>query len=300
MPPDHPAPDALSAEVLAAVGNAVGQAGGGPFRGARAQSVGGGCISRNFRISDPERTYFLKLGRGAGDMFAAEADGLAALARCDALVVPRVICQGNAGGEDFLVLEWLELDGSGDEARLGEAVAALHGIAFPRFGWHRDNFIGRTPQTNGWDEDWPRFFARRRLLPQLELAAANGAPELRAGADAWLDRLPELLAGHCLRPGLVHGDLWSGNRGFVGGRPALFDPAAYAGDGETDLAMAELFGGFGPRFFAAYRGVCLLAAGYGLRRRLYQLYHLLNHYNLFGGGYRRQAAAAIDGLRHAG
>lgn len=262
--------------------------------------MGGGCISRNFRISDPARTYFLKLGRGAGDMFAAEADGLAALARCDALVVPRVICQGNAGSEDFLVLEWLELDGSGDEARLGEVVAALHGIAFPRFGWHRDNFIGSTPQVNDWDEDWPRFFARRRLLPQLKLAATRGAPELRAGADAWLDRLPDLLAGHCPRPGLVHGDLWSGNRGFVAGRPALFDPAAYAGDGETDLAMAELFGGFGPRFFAAYRGGRPPAAGYGLRRRLYQLYHLLNHYNLFGGGYRRQAAAAIEELRRLG
>jgi protein-ribulosamine 3-kinase len=288
--------DVLSPELLATLSDAIVGAEGGRCRVRRAAPVGGGCISRNFGLEGDGRRYFLKLGRGAAAMFDAEADGLAALARCAALVVPRVVCQGEAGGGAFLVLEWLDLAELGDEGRLGEAVAALHDISFPRFGWSRDNFIGSAPQANAWDDDWPRFFAERRLAPQLALAAAHGAPQLAEHAQPLLAALPRLVAGYSPTPGLLHGDLWAGNKGFVGGRPALFDPAVYAGDGETDLAMSELFGGFAPRFLAAYRAVRPLAPGYEIRRPLYQLYHVLNHFNLFGGGYARQADALIGKL----
>lgn len=263
----------------------------------RINPVGGGCISRNYRIEDGRCRYFLKLGSRAQGMFAAEADGLAALARCRELVVPRVVARGALGDDAFLVLEWLDLVPQGDETRLGEAVAALHDIAFPRFGWHGDNFIGSTPQANGWDDDWVRFYAERRLSPQLRLAAAKGAPELADQAMPVLADLPRLFAGHRPVAGLLHGDLWSGNKGFVGGRPVLFDPAVYAGDGETDLAMAELFGGFSPAFHAAYRAARPVDAGYRIRRPLYQLYHVLNHFNLFGGAYAHQAGRLLGELR---
>lgn len=279
-----------------ALGAEIERAVGGAFRVRRIEPVGGGCISRNFAIADDRRRYFVKVGLGAQAMFGAEADGLTALARCPALVVPRVIAQGAAGEEAFLVLEWLDLQPQGDEARLGEAVAAMHEMRFPRFGWHCDNFIGSTPQANGWDDDWVRFYAERRLRPQLRLAAANGAPELTEEAEPILAELPRFFVGHAPTAGLLHGDLWSGNKGYVNGRPALVDPAVYAGDGETDLAMAELFGGFTAGFHAAYRAARRLDAGYAIRRPLYQLYHVLNHYNLFGGAYGRQAKRLIEGL----
>lgn len=288
---------ALPPELLRAVEQAIAASEGAGFSVRRIEPVGGGCISRNFRIEDGRLRYFLKLGRKAQDMFAAEADGLAALARCAALAVPQVVACGAAGEQAFLALEWLDLEAHGDEGLLGEAVAAMHRIAFPRSGWHCDNFIGSTPQDNAWDDDWPRFYTERRLLPQLRLAAVRGAPELARQAEPVLAGLSGLFVGHVPVPGLLHGDLWAGNKGFVGGRPALFDPAVYAGDRETDLALAELFGGFSGRFHAAYRAAHPLDTGYQARRPLYQLYHVLNHYNIFGGGYAGQASRLIADLK---
>lgn len=286
----------LSHALRATLERAIGEAEGEPFRLLEARPVGGGCIARGFRLQGSRRAYFLKLAPGAEEPFSAEADGLAALARCDALRVPRAVARGIEGADAFLVLEWLDLEPQGDDGRLGEAVAALHALAFPRFGWYRDNFIGSTPQENGWDADWARFFAERRLAPQLRLAAGQGAASLARRGETLLARVPELLAGHAPTPSLVHGDLWSGNKGFVDGQPALFDPAVHAGDGETDLAMADLFGGFSPHFHAAYHAVRPLGAGHVRRRTLYQLYHVLNHFNLFGSGYGHQASALIDAL----
>ncbi|MBI2308818.1 MAG: fructosamine kinase family protein [Rhodocyclales bacterium] len=286
----------LHPDLADAIAAAIAHADGGRFVVRAARPVGGGCISRNLCIADGGRRYFVKIDRNAGERFAAEADGLAALARCAALVVPRVVAQGAAADEAFLVLDWLDLDTGGDDARLGDALAALHDIACPRFGWGRNNFIGATPQANGWHDDWASFFAERRLRPQLALAARNGAPQLAAQATPLLAALPELLDGHRPRAVLLHGDLWHGNTGFTRGRPALFDPAVHAGDGEADLAMAALFGGFSPRFFAAYHARHPLLPGHQIRCRIYQLYHVLNHYNLFGGGYARQAATLIAAL----
>lgn len=281
---------------FSAIADAIRDAAGSAFRLRAVGAVGGGCISENFRLDGDGTRFFVKIAAGGAAMFAAEANGLAALAQCSALVVPRVVVCGSAPGEDFLVLEWLDLDRDGDDARLGEALAALHAIECEDYGWPCDNFIGRTPQHNAPMDDWPGFFRERRLRPQLALAARRGAPHLEREAEPLLERLALLFADHTPAKSLLHGDLWRGNVGFTAGAPALFDPAVHAGDAESDLAMSELFGGFGARFYAAYRARRGLAAGYAMRRRLYQLYHVLNHYNLFGGGYAAQAATLIGGL----
>ncbi|HZQ72986.1 MAG TPA: fructosamine kinase family protein [Burkholderiales bacterium] len=212
---------------------------------------------------------------------------MAALAAAGARV-PRVL----ALGQDELVLERLELRREGDYAELARMLARVHRVTGPRYGWPRDNYIGLGVQANGWCDDWARFWLERRMRPQLALAR-------RKGFD-----LPEpslaLLDGHHPAPSLLHGDLWSGNAGFCGGRPVLFDPAVYYGDRECDLAMTELFGGFPRAFYEAYGEAYPLASGYEKRKTLYNLYHLLNHLNLFGSSYLPQVRGALrlllDGL----
>jgi fructosamine-3-kinase len=174
-----------------------------------------------------------------------------------------------------------------------------HRVTAPRFGWHRDNTIGATPQQNAWHDDWVRFFREQRLGFQLDLAAANGldARVVERGRDLG-ERCGAFFSSYRPVPSLLHGDLWGGNWGVVAGvrEPAIFDPAVYYGDREADLAMTRLFGGFGPRFYAAYQSAWPLDQAAGTRRTLYNLYHVLNHFSLFGGGYGRQAAAMIDKL----
>ena len=229
---------------------------------------------------------FVKTGTAArADAFAAEAEGLQAL-KLAGLRVPEVVSQGVDGGRAFLVLEYLELQSKGDFAALGRTLAAAHRHAGPRFGWHRDNYIGATPQQNGWCDDWGTFWQERRLRPQLALARKNGFD---------IEDLPlaDLLKGHRPAPSLLHGDLWRGNAGFVAGGPVVFDPAVYYGDREADLAMTELFGGFPPAFYASYKENYPLESGYRQRKHLYNLYHLLNHLNLFGGGYLGQVKQTL-------
>jgi len=252
-----------------------------------AESVSGGCIHRCYRAQRHGRAVFLKLNEARfADAFAAEADGLAAL-RAAGCRAPEPIAQGTAGASAYLVLELLELRASGDFAALGTMLAALHHRQADRFGWPRDNYIGSTPQANGGCESWMAFWRERRLEPQLALTARNGY-RLDVG-PVW-----ELLEGHAPAPSLLHGDLWNGNAGFLpAGTPVLFDPAVYYGDREADLAMTELFGGFPPQFYAAYNTAWPLASGYERRKHLYNLYHLLNHLNLFGGGYLAQVRSAL-------
>jgi fructosamine-3-kinase len=236
--------------------------------------------------------YFLKLNdAGHADAFAAEADGLAALGE-SGLPVPSPIRHGVEGSTAFLMLQFLDLDRSGDFGALGRSLAALHARKGGKFGWTRDNYIGSTPQANTWHEDWAEFFRLRRIEPQLALARNNGF-------DLEPPCVAALLAGHAPQPALLHGDLWSGNVGFVNGRPVFFDPAVYFGDREADLAMTELFGGFPGRFYAAYEDALPLWPGYETRKHLYNLYHLLNHLNLFGGGYLGQVQATLRLLRDA-
>ncbi len=161
-----------------------------------------------------------------------------------------------------------------------------------------DNWIGRTPQPNGWQHDWIAFRREQRLGFQLQLAAQNGfGGALQRDGEQLLARLDGLFDGYVPVPSLLHGDLWGGNHGFLAdGTPVVFDPALYVGDRECDLAMSELFGGFAADFYAAYRASWPLDAGYAVRKTLYNLYHILNHANLFGGGYAAQAARMTAAL----
>jgi fructosamine-3-kinase len=276
---------------------AIGSATGEAFQIAARQAVGGGDINQAERVVGRDgRRYFVKLNRADRlAMFEAEADGLAELAA--AIRVPNPVCSGIDAGRAFLVLEYLELDGRGDSAELGRQLAAMHRRRAPSFGWQRDNTIGATHQPNAWLDDWFDFLRQRRIGFQLELAGRNGAPSrMVERGEQLLDGLKAYFPGYVPAASLLHGDLWGGNYGFANGKPVLFDPAVYYGDREADLAMTELFGGFPAAFYAAYNEAWPLDAGYPTRKTLYNLYHILNHFNLFGGGYAGQAERMIDRL----
>ena len=283
--------------------------------------VGGGCIHSAWRLdlADGSRLFAKTNGAASLPLLEAEAEGLQALRTAtgpEGLQVPVPLVCGVAGPSAVLVLSWLELETGRSAAdalpwrRLGAALAGLHQrsltlhcVAADRggsaFGWPRDNVIGAFPQRNGWDEDWGRFFVQRRLAPQLDHLARSGNP-LRQ-AELLLERSGEWLGEHRPDPCLVHGDLWSGNAAITtGGQGAIFDPAVYRGDREVDLAMARLFGGFPAAFFAGYAAAWPLHSGHRFRSDLYNLYHLLNHANLFGGAYLGQCQGCIDTLLSRG
>jgi len=252
----------------------------------RAEAADGGCIHDCYRVAIRGRTLFLKSNElSYADAFAAEADGLNAL-RWNGMRAPEPLAHGLAAGKAYLLLEFLELAPQGNFAALGGMLAAAHRKPGPRFGWARDNYIGTTPQQNGWCDDWAEFWRERRLGPQLELARSKGFELGKFTLDA-------VLENHKPQPSLLHGDLWSGNAGFTAQGPVVFDPAVYYGDREADLAMTELFGGFPREFYDAYRKEWPVDDGYARRKHLYNLYHLLNHLNLFGGGYLGQVKSCL-------
>lgn len=259
--------------------------------------VGGGDIHQAFTGRFGSRKLFIKFNaRHALPQFEAERRGLEALARSDGPRVPQVLCCGGGAGGAWLVLEHLELHAAGDAAALGRQLAAQHRCEGPAHGWPEDNFLGATPQPNGWLNDWTEFFRQRRLGHQATLARRAGHdPRLLAGLERLQARLPRLLEGHRPVPSLLHGDLWGGNHGYgPQGEPVIFDPACHHGDRETDLAMMTLFGGFDARVFAAYHESWPLPEGHERRRPLYQLYHVLNHLELFGAGWLPRARALLD------
>lgn len=282
---------------------AIEQTTGSPPVGARPpQSIAGGSINRAVSIGEGDTRYFVKLNDAPGSlgMFEAEAAGLRLLAQPGVLRVPQPICLGMSGTTAYLVLEYIELGrgGTTGDERLGAGLAAIHRVTRPWFGWDRDNTIGSTPQINRQTEDWVSFYRNHRLGFQLDLAERNGyAGSLTEAGSRLLEKLPALCAGHHPLASLLHGDLWGGNAAFdCEGLPVIYDPAVYFGDRETDLAMTELFGGFGAPFYRAYQTAWPLDVGYELRRDLYQLYHVLNHLNLFGAGYASRARRLIDRL----
>ena len=281
----------------AALADALGRHGLGRPHG-RPQSVGGGCIHAAWRWRmDRGHELFVKHNTAACEpMFAAEAAGLEELARAGGPRVPTPLARGTTAGRAWIALEYVPLAEGGDEAAFGWALAQQHRVGAQAFGWHRDNHLGTTPQPNGWYEHWVDFWRERRLGHQLALAAADGAERLAERGHRLAQRLPDLLPVD-VAPSLLHGDLWGGNHGFdPDGLGVIFDPAVYYGDREADLAMTELFGGFGPRFYEGYVDAWPLAPGYETRRTLYNLYHVLNHAHLFGGGYAAQAERMIEGL----
>ena len=230
----------------------------------------------------------------------AEVAGLAALRETGTIRVPAVGRYGLADGQAFLELEYLDMR-SLDRAAgttLGRQLAALHRHGGERFGWPADNFIGLGVQPNGWMDSWPRFFAERRLRPQLALARSNGADRLTLqDGEELCEKVAAFFVNGHPAPSLLHGDLWGGNAGMLpDGTPVVFDPACYYGDREADIAMAELFGGFPESFYAAYREAWPLDSGYEARKTLYNLYHILNHFNIFGAGYLGQAKRMIARL----
>lgn len=259
-----------------------------------AHSVGGGCINQGTRLkTSAGRSFFLKVNPSAPhDVFACEAHGLKALRDAGGPTVPQVFLVG----ERFLLLEDLNPAPPRKEywALFGRQLAALHRNVQKRFGFDEDNYIGSTPQPNAWDEDGWRFFAERRLLYQARLAHDRGclsAQDLKCVARL-ATRLNELIPE---QPGsLLHGDLWSGNAiSDRHGGPAMIDPAAHYGWREAELGMTSLFGGFPEAFYAAYEQAWPLEPGWRERLRIYNLYHLLNHVNLFGGGYLSSVKAIL-------
>ena len=253
------------------------------------ERVAGGCIHDCYRVSIGGTTRFLKTNSANyRDAFAAEADGLAAL-RAAGIRAPEAFSHGVTEGRAYLVLEYLDLGGRQDFAALGRMLASAHRKPGARFGWRRDNYIGATPQQNSWSEDWTDFWMERRLRPQVELARGNGF-SLTVPSS-------KVLEGHQPVASLLHGDLWSGNAGFTTEGPVVFDPAVYYGDREADLAMTELFGGFSREFYRAYDEAWPLDEGYERRKPMYNLYHLLNHLNLFGAGYLGQVEATLSRLQ---
>ena len=286
---------------FAPIARELGALAGGHCASEPERRVGGGSINACYAWRCGTALLFVKVAaREELQAFTAESEGLAALAAAHALRVPRVIARGATADDAFLALEWIAR-GPGDAhtaRRLGEGLALLHRVTAGRFGFAHDNFIGRTPQANGWEPDWTHFFGERRLRPQLRLAAQNGLGRgLLDALERVLASLPALLAGHEPPPALLHGDLWGGNW-FADetGRPVIFDPAVYYGDAEADLAMTRLFGGFAAEFYRAYAAAAPLTAGWQTRAELYNLYHVLNHANLFGGGYAAQALAMLERL----
>ena len=274
---------------------------GTPFTLRTQQAIGGGSINTAFMLEGADARYFVKLNSATRlAMFEAEAEGLRELTQARTVRVPEPVCCGVTDSQAYLVMEHIAL-GSGTTHTaevLGQQLAALHRITRAFHGWEHDNTIGSTPQINTPSSDWVAFWDRQRLGYQLELAAQQGyGGRLQQQGERLRAHLPQLLADHAPAPSLLHGDLWSGNAAAdAKGAPVIFDPAVYYGDRETDIAMTELFGGFSTRFYQAYDEAYPLPTDYPLRKTLYNLYHVLNHLNLFGGGYLAQAEQMLDRL----
>jgi protein-ribulosamine 3-kinase len=275
---------------------------GRQFEAKNVNSVAGGCINTTLVIGDGATSYFVKLNRARYmPMFEAEADGLRELAAANSLRVPLPLCHGNDDGCSWLVLEYLGTLGARsrpDWNQLGRGLAKLHRHRDDLHGWHRNNTIGSTEQVNSRTADWGHFLRKHRIGFQLGLAARNGfGGRLQDRGERLLDGMRAFFNAYVPEASLLHGDLWSGNVGFLGnGEAVIFDPAVYYGDREADIAMTELFGGFAGIFYNAYQSEWPLDSGYQTRKHLYNLYHLLNHLNLFGQGYLAQCEAMIDRL----
>ncbi len=272
-----------------------------PFNFLKAEAMQGGDINQAYRLKAKNGYYFIKLNRPEKlAMFEAEATGLVALEQAQAIRVPKVIVYGSTIDHAFLVLEYIALKTltKSTEELLGQQLADLHRQKQSFFGWHRDNTIGSSPQLNGEYKNWLIFWQQQRLGHQLSLAAKHGYKgHLQTLGEKLCTNLPPFFSGYQPQPALVHGDLWSGNVGADDqGKPVIYDPACYFGDRETDLAMTELFGGFGPAFYQTYQASYPLTPGYTSRKTLYNLYHILNHLNLFGQSYLHQAESMISKL----
>jgi len=260
------------------------------------RSVGGGCINHAVKISCTAGDFFLKWNESApSDLFLKEAAGLAEMSSADNpfLIIPNVIWSKEADEwPGLLLMEYLSpaKTTSGFDERLGRGIARLHRKTASAYGFHYPNYCGATLQENTWISNWPDFFGQHRIWALVQqISGSRGMPsnELRI-YERLVAKMPQLLS-HQTVPSLIHGDLWSGNYMYTANGPALIDPACYYADREMELGMMQWFGGFSTRVWGAYQEAFPLPDGWQKRIRLYQLYHVLNHYLLFGGSYGWQA-----------
>lgn len=259
----------------------------------------GGCINNGGTCTTTKGSLFLKWNdqKRYPRMFETEARGLSLLKRSTILHVPAVICCGVVERYQYLLLENIQEGRRREDywRDFGIGLAHLHRTSANHFGLDHDNYIGSLPQSNTETLSWPEFFVEQRLRKQLSLAINSKRLDdrMKKKFELMFEKLPALLTDE--PPSLIHGDLWGGNiMTNASGQPSLIDPAVYFGNREVDLAMTTLFGGFDPEFLTHYRHAYPLAPGYEERFKLYNLYPLLVHVNLFGGGYARQVEAVVN------
>ncbi|MBF2055975.1 MAG: fructosamine kinase family protein [Cyanobacterium sp. T60_A2020_053] len=259
-------------------------------------SVGGGCINQAYRLQGKNNSYFVKLNQpSAVDMFRVEAFALQEIYHTDTIKVPQPICWGATDKHSYLILQWLDMTKGNSQGwqKMGQNLALLHRVEGAEFGWGENNTIGTTPQINDYHHNWAEFFAEKRIGYQLKLARVKGAGF--GNTEKIINAVYNQLSTHQPQPSPLHGDLWGGNAGFLStNEPLIYDPAFYYGDREADIAMTELFGGFPPAFYQGYNQQWALNQGYQQRKIIYNLYHILNHFNLFGSTYSAQAQAMIN------
>jgi len=259
--------------------------------------VSGGDINECYMISDGEQRYFVKVNsREFLPKFEVEAENIRIMRESNSVFVPELIFTGNSKNNAFIVLNYLPtkpLDDDKNSYLFGQQLAQLHQWGEQKeFGFDQDNYIGSTLQPNKWERKWARFFAEQRIGWQLQLVKEKGVNLV--DINEFTELVHEHLIGHQPRPSLLHGDLWHGNVANSVFGPICYDPACYWGDRECDIAMTELFGGFQPEFYQGYESVLPLDYKYSERKDIYNLYHLLNHYNQFGGHYLEQSQKLIN------
>lgn len=261
------------------------------------QKIHGGDICESYMISDQSQRYFIKINRlECFQNFEAEAESIALLRQSSSVFVPELVTLGKTKDHAFLVLNYLPtkpLDDSANSYQFGEQLAKLHCWGEQKeYGFDTDNYIGEMLQPNKWEKKWSHFFAEQRIGWQLQLMREKGIELIDIAEFTQVIR--ELLNGHQPKPSLLHGDLWHGNTALCAFGPLCFDPACYWGDRECDIALTELFGGFKNEFYQGYESILPLSNQYPQRKLIYNLYHVLNHYNHFGGHYLDQAQQMID------
>lgn len=265
------------------------------------RSIGGGCINHAGKISTNAGDFFIKWNdahRYPG-MFEAEARGLGLLRETSAIRVPEVIALETTDQDAYIVLEYLESRNKIPDffETFGRQLARMHQHSHHEFGLDHSNYIGSLPQSNEWASDWPQFYIDQRLIPQVQRAVDDHRITARhvKQFEGLYRRLPELFPTEV--PALLHGDLWSGN--FMAdnhGEPCIYDPAVYYGHREIELAFTQLFGGYSPAFYEAYEHHFPLEQGFARRKDIYNLYPLMVHVNLFGGGYVASVESILSAL----
>jgi len=263
-------------------------------------SLSGGCISDAYKvITENGLNYFLKYNPSdSNDMFIKEANGLKELAKASAIRIPEVL----SFNDDFILLEYIPTGSKKKNffEEFGRSFAKMHKHTSESFGFYEDNYIGSNPQKNIPDENekssWVNFYFKKRILNQFQLSEklGNSTEKLRKGISKLENKIEEIIGDTKEKPSLLHGDLWGGNYMVdENGNAVLIDPAVYYGHREADLGMTKLFGGFSSEFYHAYNETFPIEDGYEYRENIYKLYHVLNHLNLFGGGYYSQAISLI-------